>query len=132
MKAADILAEKYGMQTEIIDARTLVPFNYGPVIESVKKTGRIVIVSDACERGSYAKTLAANITELAFNYLDAPPVVAGSHNWVSPCPELERYYFPNEDTILDTVNEKIKVLPGYEPTTDVSIKEKLRRELAGI
>ncbi|MBE5996147.1 MAG: dehydrogenase, partial [Lachnospiraceae bacterium] len=132
IKAADILEEKYGMSAEIIDARTLVPFNYEPVIESVKKTGRIVLVSDACERGSYIKTIAENITELAFNYLDAPPATVGSHNWVSPCPELERYYFPNEDTILDTINEKIKVLEGYEPTTDVSINEKLRRELLGI
>ena len=132
MKAADILQEKYGMSAEIIDARTLVPFNYEPVIESVKKTGRNVLVSDACERGSYIKTMAENITELAFNYLDAPPATVGSHNWVSPCPELERYYFPNEDTILDTIHEKIKRLEGYEPTTDVSINEKLRRELLGI
>ena len=46
-KAADILQEKYGVSAEIIDARSLVPFNYEPVIESIKKTGRIVVTGDA-------------------------------------------------------------------------------------
>ena len=132
LEAAKRLKDQWGLEAEIIDARTLVPFNYEKVIESVKKTGRILLVSDACERGSYIKTLAQNITEMAFNYLDATPVTLGSHNWVSPCPELERFYFPNADTILDTINAKIKVLDGYVPTTDCGTEEKLRRERLGI
>ena len=55
VKAADILQEKYGLSAEVIDARSLVPFNYEKVIESVKKTGRIVITGDACERNSIMK-----------------------------------------------------------------------------
>ena len=47
LKAADILQQTYGLSAEVIDARSLVPFNYEPVIESVKKTGRIVLASDA-------------------------------------------------------------------------------------
>ncbi|MCC8035067.1 MAG: hypothetical protein LIO77_03920 [Rikenellaceae bacterium] len=73
LEAADILRDKYGMHAEVIDARSLVPFDYEPVIESVKKTGRIVISSDASSRGSFLNDLARNITELAFDHLDAPP-----------------------------------------------------------
>ena len=77
MEAAKILEEKYGLSAEIIDARTLVPFNYDKVLESVKKTGRIVLASDACERGTHLNDMARTISELAFDYLDAPPVVIG-------------------------------------------------------
>ena len=84
MKVADILQEKYGLSAEVIDARSLVPFNYEPVIQSVKKTGRIVLTSDASSRGSFLKEMAQTITELAFDYLDAPPVVVGSRNWITP------------------------------------------------
>ena len=66
------------MSAEIIDARTVVPFDYELVIESVKKTGRLVLVSDACERGSVLNDMARTVTELAFDYLDAPPVVVGA------------------------------------------------------
>ena len=78
--ASDIpreLEEKYGMSAEVIDARSLVPFNYEKVLASVKKTGRIVIAGDATARGSFLNDLARNITELAFDYLDAPAVVLG-------------------------------------------------------
>ena len=64
LKQPDQLQEKYGMSAEIIDARSLVPFNYELVLESLKKTGRILLVSDASERGSYLKDMAQNITEL--------------------------------------------------------------------
>ena len=69
LQAADILEEKYGVSAEIIDARTLVPFNYDLVLKSVAKTGRILLTSDACERGSYLKEMAQTISELAFDDL---------------------------------------------------------------
>ena len=52
LKAAKELEEKYGISAEIIDARSIVPFNYEKVVESVKKTGKILLASDACARGS--------------------------------------------------------------------------------
>ncbi|MBQ7602165.1 MAG: dehydrogenase, partial [Lachnospiraceae bacterium] len=82
MDAAKELEEKYGMSAEIIDARSMVPFDYTKVVESVKKTGRIVIVGDAVERNSIMRDMASTITELCFDYLDAPPVVCGSRNWI--------------------------------------------------
>ncbi len=85
MKAAEILEEKYGMSAEVIDARSLVPFNYEHVIASVKKTGKIIVAGDATNRGSFLNDLASNIGQLAFDWLDAPPVcVLGSRNWITP------------------------------------------------
>ena len=107
LDAAKILEEKYGVSVEIIDARTLVPFNYEKVLESVRKTGKIVLASDACERNSYLKNMAQTITEIAFDYLDAPPVVVGSMNWITPAHELEEYFFPQPGWIVDAVHEKI-------------------------
>ena len=132
LDAAKVLSEQYGLEAEVIDARTLVPFDYDTVLASVRKTNRIVILGDSCERGSYTKTLASNITELAFDHLDAPPVSLGSHNWVSPCPELEQFFFPQKAWILDAINEKILKLDGHVPTTNMSDEEKLRRERLGI
>jgi 2-oxoisovalerate dehydrogenase E1 component len=118
LEAADILKEKYGMSAEIIDARTLVPFNYELVIESVRKTGRIVLTSDANTRGSFLKEMAQTISELAFDDLDAPPIVVGSRNWIVPAHELENHFFPQAGWILDAIHQKIVPLQGYEPGTD--------------
>ena len=132
IKAADELKEKYGMEAEIIDARTLVPFDYETVIESVKKTGRLVIVTDACERGSFASEIARNVTEMAFDELDAPPVVVASRNWITPAHELEEAFFPQPSWILDAIDAKIVPLPGHVRVTNPTIEEKLRRERQGV
>ena len=132
LKAADELKEKYGMEAEIIDARTLVPFDYETVIESVKKTGRLVIVTDACERGSFASEVARQITEMAFDELDAPPVVVASRNWITPAHELEESFFPQPSWILDAIDAKIVPLPGHVRVTDQSIEKKLSNERRGV
>lgn len=130
--AAKVLEEKYGISAEIIDARTLVPFNYDKVIESVKKTGKIVLTSDACERGSYLKEMAQTISELAFDYLDAPPVVVGSRNWITPAHELEEHFFPQPDWIIDAIHEKIMPLKGHTPKNNFTSLEMLRRDRLGV
>ena len=132
LKAADELKEKYGMEAEIIDARTLVPFDYETVIESVKKTGRLVIVTDACERNSFASEVARQITEMAFDELDAPPVIVASKNWITPAHELEEAFFPQPSWILDAIDAKIVPLPGHVRTTNQSIGKKLSNESKGV
>ena len=132
IKAADELKEKYGMEAEIIDARTLVPFDYDTVIESVKKTGRIVIVTDACERGSFASEVARQITEMAFDELDAPPVVVASKNWITPAHELEEAFFPQPSWILDAIDAKIVPLKGHVRTTNQTLGNKLKNERKGV
>ena len=132
MEAAEQLLEQYGISAEIIDARSLVPFNYQLVLESLKKTGRIVLVSDATERGSYLKDLAQNITELGFDDLDAPPVVVGSRNWITPAYELEDYFFPQPSWILDAIHEKILPLKDHVTTQNFTAGEQMRRSRLGI
>lgn len=132
LEAAKILEEKYGLSAEVIDARSLVPFSYELVIESVKKTGRILISGDANSRGSFLNDLARNITELAFDYLDAPPVVVGSRNWITPAYELEEAFFPQPGWFLDAIHEKIMPLAGYVPGENFSDKEQIRRAKMGV
>jgi 2-oxoisovalerate dehydrogenase E1 component len=132
MEAAKILEEKYGISAEVIDTRSIVPFNYEKVIESVKKTGKVLIVGDACERGSVMRDMASNITELAFDYLDGPPVVVGSRNWITPSFELEKSFFPQASWIIDALAEKIMPIPGYVPTQNFTEIEKIERDKLGI
>ena len=132
LEAAKILEEKYGISAEVIDARSIVPFDYDKVIESVKKTGKIVLVGDACERGSVMRDMASNIAEFAFDYLDAPPVVVASRNWITPAHELEKYFFPQADTIIDAIHEKIMPIAGYIPTHNFTTIEKMRRSKEGV
>jgi 2-oxoisovalerate dehydrogenase E1 component len=132
LSAAKELKEKYGVSAEIIDARSLVPFNYAPVIESVKKTGRILLASDASSRGSYLKEMAQTITELAFDWLDAPPVVVGSRNWITPAYEMEQFFFPQPSWILDAIHEKIMSLDGHTPSTDMSEEKTVRLLREGV
>ena len=132
LDAAKELEEKYGMSAEVIDARSLVPFNYELVLESVKKTGRIVLTSDASARGSYLNDMARNIAELAFDYLDAPPVVVGSRNWITPAFELEDSFFPQPHWIIDAIHEKIVPLQGHVVKTNFTDAEQIRRNREGV
>jgi 2-oxoisovalerate dehydrogenase E1 component len=132
MKVAESLKENWGLSAEIIDARTLVPFNYEPVIQSVKKTGRIVLASDASSRGSFLKEIAQTITELAFDDLDAPPVVVGSRNWIIPAYEMEQYFFPQPDWIIDAIHERIIPLKGHIGKSDFSVEKSLRLNREGV
>jgi len=132
LKAAGILEKNYGLSAEVIDARTLVPFNYETVIESVRKTGRIVLASDASSRGSFLKELAQTITELAFDDLDAPPVVVGSRNWIIPAHEMENSFFPQPEWIIDAIHEKIIPLKGHISKTDFSAGKAIKLNREGV
>lgn len=70
--------EAEGIDAEVIDPRTLVPFDYETVVSSVKKTGRLVVVHEAHRSAGWGAEAASEITERAFQYLDAPPVRLGA------------------------------------------------------
>jgi 2-oxoisovalerate dehydrogenase E1 component len=110
----------------------LVPFNYEPVIESIKKTGRIIVSGDANARGSFLNDLARNISELAFDYLDAPAVVVGARNWITPAHELEDTFFPQPSWFIDAIHEKIVPLKDYVPGQNFTDAEQIRRSKAGV
>ena len=132
MKVADKLQDNYALSAEVIDARTLVPFNYLPVIQSVKKTGRIILASDASSRGSFLKEIAQTITELAFDDLDAPPVVVGSRNWITPSYEMEEFFFPQPDWIIDAIHERIIPLKGHTGKNDYSTEKTIKLNKEGV
>ena len=132
VEAAKILEEKYGVEAEIIDARSIVPFNYEKVVESVKKTGRIILASDACSRGSILNDFARNISELCFDYLDAPAVVCGAQNWITPPYEFDAEFFPQPNWIIDYINDKILPLKGHVSTINTSDAEIMRKAKKGV
>ncbi|TVR68918.1 MAG: dehydrogenase [Spirochaetaceae bacterium] len=132
LEAADILQEKYGLSAEVIDARFINPLDPEVILESVRKTGRILLASDAVERGSFLYSLAGVVTQLAFDYLDAPPVVVGSRNWITPASELEDLFFPQKEWFLDAIHEKILPLPGHQVTTVQTNGELARRYREGV
>jgi 2-oxoisovalerate dehydrogenase E1 component len=132
LEAADELQAKYDLSAEVIDARFINPLNYETIIASVKKTGKVVLASDACERGSFLHTLAANISQLAFDYLDGPPVVVGARNWITPPVEMEEAFFPQKEWMIDAIHERVLPLPGHRPLTVQAAAEILERNRWGI
>jgi 2-oxoisovalerate dehydrogenase E1 component len=132
LEAADELAAKYGIKAEVLDARFINPLNYDPIVASVKKTGKILLASDACERGSFLHTIASRVSQLAFDHLDAPPAVLGSRNWITPAYEMENDFFPGKAWILDAIHERLLPLSGHTVTSNQSLNEMSRRDRAGV
>ncbi|MDR2743079.1 MAG: dehydrogenase [Treponema sp.] len=132
MEAAKKLEAGYGLEAEVIDLRFINPLNYDTIIESVKKTGKILLASDAAERGSFLHTVASNIQTFAFDYLDAPATIVGSRNWITPAAEMEQLYFPQVDWIIDAIHERILPLPGYTPATVQTTLDLRRRNRQGV
>jgi len=105
MQAAEQLEKEEGISVEIVDPRTLVPLDKETVINSAKKTGRVLIVHEACQTGGFGGELAAVIADSdAFFYLDAPIMRYGGMDVPIPyCPELERNVVP----VLENTKKKI-------------------------
>jgi 2-oxoisovalerate dehydrogenase E1 component len=132
VEAADELASRFNIEAELIDLRSANPIDYEPIAESIRKTGKVLLVCEAVERGCVMQTVASNITQLCFDDLDAPPVVIGSRNWITPAAELETMFFPQTSWLLDAVHERIMPLPGYRPSTNQTLGELTRRARLGV
>lgn len=106
-KAAAKLAEE-GIDVEIVDPRCLLPFDYDTVIDSAKKTNRIVIVHEAVRHGGIGAEIAAQIQEHAFDYLDAPVSRVGAPFSPVPfSPALEQAYVPDAEDIAKAVRDVV-------------------------
>jgi 2-oxoisovalerate dehydrogenase E1 component len=114
LEAAAQLEQQYQLSAEVIDARSLVPFDYTEVLASVAKTGRLVCVSDANLRGSWLNTVAAKVSAEAFDDLDGPVVVLGARNWIAPPAEMEWEFFVTPEDILDAIHTRVLPLPGHQ------------------
>ncbi len=110
MEAAEILEKEPGISVEIVDPRTLVPLDKETIIKSAKKTGRVLIVHEACQTGGYGGELAAVIADSeAFYYLDAPIKRYGGLDVPIPyCPELEKNVVPTRDNVVSKVIELVR------------------------
>jgi len=105
--AAERLAEE-GISCEVIDPRTLQPFDIDTVIQSVKKTNRVVIVHEAVRFGGLGGEIAAQIQEEAFDYLDAPVLRVGAPFSPVPfSPALEAEYLPSVDRISAEISRVV-------------------------
>jgi len=131
LEAASVLAREHSLEAEVIDLRFLNPLNYEKIIASVRKTGRVVLASDACERGSLLHTVASNISQLAFDDLDGPVAVVGARNWITPPAEMEAAFFPQKEWIIDTIHERVLPLAGHTVSTEQAISEIMRRNREG-
>jgi len=107
-KAADRLA-KEGIDCEIIDLRTIVPFDKDTVIESVKKTGKLIVADEAHERCGIGAEVAAAIADDVFYYLDAPCGRVNNPNVPLPfSPALEFPLIPSEEKVYEKVKTYFK------------------------
>jgi 2-oxoisovalerate dehydrogenase E1 component len=78
------------------------------------------------------ETVAANLTQLCFDSLDAPPVVVGSRNWITPAAELEKMFFPQPHWLVDAIHERILPLKGYTPQSNQTTGELQSRARHGV
>ena len=100
MEAANILSSE-GVSIEVVDIRTLVPFDEATVLQSVRKTNRVLITHEATLTGGFAGEISARITEKAFDALDAPIVRVAAFDSPTPfAPTLEKAMLPNTDKII--------------------------------
>lgn len=102
--------EKEGIDVEIIDPRTIVPLDEEAIIESVKKTGRLIVVHEAVKRGGFGGEIASMIAESeAFDYLDSPIKRLGGLAVPVPYnPTLEKAVIPQVPDIIEAVKETVR------------------------
>jgi pyruvate/2-oxoglutarate/acetoin dehydrogenase E1 component len=104
MTAAETLQAEHGVSAEVVDLRSLVPLDMATVLESVRRTGRCVVASQAILIGSFVNEIVARIQLEAFDDLDAPVGRIGAANGISPQAEgLERAFLPNAGDVVRAV-----------------------------
>lgn len=98
--------EKEGIELEVIDPRTLVPLDEETILESMKKTGRIIIIQEDNLFAGWGAEIVSLVTEKAFDYLDAPPRRVGPPSTPVPfAPVMEKYYIPDEEDLIEEVKK---------------------------
>jgi pyruvate/2-oxoglutarate/acetoin dehydrogenase E1 component len=106
--AAASKLEEQGVAAEVIDPRTIQPLDLNTIVESVKKTGRLIIASDDVRSGGIGSEIAARVVEEAFDSLDAPILRVASADMPIPfSPSLEQAYMPSAQKIIDAVKRLV-------------------------
>ncbi|WP_369047018.1 alpha-ketoacid dehydrogenase subunit beta [Sinomonas sp. P10A9] len=104
---AAVAASDEGVSVEVIDLRSLSPVDYGPLVGSVKKTGRLVVAHEASRTLGLGAELAAEITERCFYHLEHAPVRVTGFDVPYPPSKLEFHHLPDLDRILDGVDRAL-------------------------
>jgi 2-oxoisovalerate dehydrogenase E1 component beta subunit len=100
-------AEEDGRALEVIDLRTLSPLDMGTVLDSVRRTGRLIVVHEAPVTLGVGAELAARVSEVAFYSLEAPVLRVGGLDTPYPASRLEEAYLPDLDRVLDAVDRSL-------------------------
>jgi pyruvate/2-oxoglutarate/acetoin dehydrogenase E1 component len=96
--------ERDGVSVEVIDPRTLMPLDEATILESVRKTGRLVVAHEAVKRGGFGAEVSALVTEQALDYLDAPVVRVGARHVPMPYNDsLEKATIPSREDIIAAI-----------------------------
>ena len=104
------LLKELGIDVEVIDARSISPFDTETVVNSIKKTHRALVVHEAVKFGGFGGEITAQIQEEAFDYLDAPIARVGAPFSPVPfSPALEQHYIPNADRIVAEARKQLGV-----------------------
>ena len=111
LAAADAAAAE-GRSLQVVDIRTITPFDDATVMAAVRSTGRAVVIAEAPGFASVASEIAARIGERCFSYLEAPVRRVSGFDVPYPAPKFEHFYLPDVDRILDAVDSLY--LPGDE------------------
>ncbi|WP_344000701.1 alpha-ketoacid dehydrogenase subunit beta [Microbacterium paludicola] len=104
---AAALAEAEGTSCEVIDLRSLSPIDYGPILDSVRSTGRVVVAQEAPQSTSVGSEIAATIAERAFYSLEAPVLRVSGFDAPFPPAKLEGSYLPDADRVLEAVDRAL-------------------------
>lgn len=108
VKVVNDALEKTQRSVELINLRTLVPLDIDTIINSVKKTGRVVVVYEAPKTAGFGAELITLINERAFYSLKSQPVRVSGYDTLMPLPKLENYFLPNETRILRAVEKSME------------------------
>ncbi|MGJ0205138.1 transketolase C-terminal domain-containing protein [Leucobacter sp. gxy201] len=103
LQAAEVAAAE-GTSVEVVDLRTLSPVDYGPLLESVRKTGRLVVAQEANGNASLGSEIAATVAEHAFYSLQAPVLRVSGYDVPFPAAAIEPLFLPDADRVLEAVD----------------------------
>ncbi|GAA4685644.1 alpha-ketoacid dehydrogenase subunit beta [Frondihabitans cladoniiphilus] len=106
LQAAEVAAEE-GISIEVIDLRSISPIDYGPILASVRKTGRLVVAQEAPGSTSVGSEIAATVAEKAFYSLEAPVLRVSGFDTPFPPAKLEADYLPDADRVLEAVDRAL-------------------------
>lgn len=106
-KAAELVKEK-GVNPEILDLRTISPMDRDAIIDSVKKTGRVIVVHEAPKSFGVGAEIISLVNEKAFLYLEAPPTRVTGFDTIFPLPKGEHHYIPTPERIAKSILDVVK------------------------